>query len=109
MNNTAEILNKQKKQNRLKKEVKQMKKKIPSFFIGFIFFVAISLYFIENLFKLFFEKNFNFIISFVILFCLLYVFFLILCYYKIKNKIKDYKALGKQLYHLMKLEVTKNE
>ena len=43
MNKTAEILSKQKRQNQLKKEVKRMKKKIPVFFIGAIFFVGITL------------------------------------------------------------------
>ena len=56
MNKTAEILRKQKRQNQLKKEVKRMKKKIPVFFIGAIFFVGITLSLVEKKFNIFFHK-----------------------------------------------------
>ena len=105
MNKTAEILSKQKRQNQLKKEVKNIKKKLPSFFIGVIFFVAVILYFIENKFNIFFVNNVNFITGIVLFLCLFSLIFVFISYHIINKKKKEDKALGLQLYHLMKLEV----
>ncbi len=110
MNKTAEILSKQKRQNQLKKEVKSMKKKIPVFFIGAIFFVGITLSLVEKKFNIFFHNNVDFIIGTLIFLCMFSLIFLLISDYITKKKIKKYKALGSELYHLMKLEVTdKNE
>jgi predicted membrane channel-forming protein YqfA (hemolysin III family) len=110
MDKNAEILNKQKRQSQLKKEVQDIKKKLPSFIIGFIFFVAVSLYFFEQKFYEFFGNSVNFIIAIVIFLCLFSLFFVFRSYRIIKKKEKEAKTLGSQLYHLMKLEVApKNE
>ena len=110
MNRTAEILSKQKRQKQLKKEVKRMKKKIPVFFIGSIFFVGITLSLVEKKFNLFFHKNVDFIIGTLIFLCIFSLIFVLISDYITKKKIKKYKALGSELYHLMKLEIIeKNE
>ena len=110
MDKNKEIIKKQKKQSQLKKEVKAIKKKLPKFIIGFIFFVAVSLYFSENKFYDFFGNSVNFIIGIVIFLCLFSLFFVFRSYHIIKKKEKEAKTLGSQLYHLMKLEVApKNE
>ena len=110
MDKNAEILNKQKRQSQLKKEVQDIKKKLPSFIIGFIFFVAVSLYFLENKFYKFFGNSVNFIIGIVIFLCIFSLFFVLRSYKIIKKKEQESKAIGAQLYHLMKLEVApKNE
>ena len=110
MNKTAEILSKQKRQNQLKKEVKSMKKKIPVFFIGAIVFVGITLSLVEKKFNIFFHNNVDFIIGMLIFLCMFSLIFLLISVYITKKKIKKYKALGSELYHLMKLEaIDKNE
>ena len=110
MNRTAEILSKQKRQKQLKKEVKRMKKKIPVFFIGCIFFVSITLSIIEKKFNIFFHNNVDFIIGTLIFLCIFSLIFVLISDYITKKKIKKYKALGSELYHLMKLEIIeKNE
>ena len=103
MNKTAEILSKQRRQNQLKKEVKRMKKKIPSFFIGSIFLVAVTLSLIEKNYNVFFHNNVNFIIGMLISLCLFSLIFVLISDYIVKKKIQKYKALGSELYHLMKL------
>lgn len=103
MNKTAEILSIQKRQNQLKKEVKRMKKKIPSFFIGSIFLVAVTLSLIEKNYNVFFHNNVNFIIGMLISLCLFSLIFVLISDYIVKKKIQKYKALGSELYHLMKL------
>lgn len=110
MEKSKEILNKQKKQNKLKKEVKNIKKKLPSFIIGFIFFSAISLYFLEDKFYSFFGNSVNLVIAIVILFSIICFIFLYNNFMKIKKKEKESKILGSELYKLMKLEKeTKDE
>ena len=110
MNRTAEILSKQKRQKQLKKEVKRMKKKIPVFFIGAIFFVGITLSLVEKKFNIFFHNHVDFIIGMLIFLGLFSLIFVLISDYITKKKIQKYKALGTELYHLMKLEISnKNE
>lgn len=107
---SSEILSQQKKQKVLKNEIKVIKKKLPTYIIGFIFFATISLYFLENSFYSFFGKNVDFIIPIIILLSLFSLFFLLRSYYTIKKKQKEAKSIGSKLYKLMKLDVdTKNE
>ncbi len=108
MNKSKEILNYQKKQNALKSEVKKIKKKLPTYIIGFVFFVVVSLYFLEDKFYAFFGNNVNYIIGLVILLSLFSLFFLLRSYIKIKNKQKESKAIGSKLYKLMKLDSNTN-
>lgn len=110
MDKNIEILNKQKRQNELKHEVKEIKKKLPSLIIGFVFFTFISLYFLEDRFYQFFGNNANFAMSGAIILGVFTLFYIYRSYLKIKKKQKEAKLIGAQLYKLMKLEVeTKNE
>ena len=105
MDKNTEILSKQKKQNELKAEVQQIKNKLPKYILGFIFFVAVSLYFLEDKFFDFFGNSANFIFSTVIILCLFTFFFILRSYIVIKKKQKESKEIGVQLYNLMKLDV----
>lgn len=110
MDKNKEILNKQKRQNEIKKEIKEIKKKLPSFLIGFIFFTVVSLYFLEEKFYLFFGNSVDFVRAIVILLGVFSLGFVLKSYLKIKKKEKESKAIGSQLYKLQKLEVDqKNE
>ncbi len=101
MDKRNEIL---KKQNELKKEVKFIKKKIPSYIIGFIFFTVVSLYFLEDNFYHFFGNSVNLVIGFVLLLTVVCFFFLFKNFLKIKKNESESKALGSELYRLMKLD-----
>ena len=110
MNKNKEILKKQKTQNKIKKEVKAIKKMLPSYIIGFIFFAIVGLYFLEDKFYHFFGNSVNLVIGFVILLTIVCLFFLFNSFIKIKKKEKESKVLGSELYKLMKLEkLTKDE
>jgi hypothetical protein len=110
MEKNKEILKKQKKQSELKKEVLDIKKKTPSYIVGFVLFVAIGLYFLEDKFYQFFGNSVNFIIGIVIFLCLFSLFFIYRSYKIIKKKELESQEIGVQLYQLMKLDVTpKNE
>jgi polyferredoxin len=108
MNKTAEILSKQKRQNQLKKEVKRMKKKIPVLFIVSIFFVGVTLFLVEKKFNIFFHNHVDFIIGMLIFLGLFSLIFVLISDYITNKKIQKYKALGSELYHLMKLKVSDN-
>jgi len=111
MDKKQQILLKQKRQNELKNEIRKLKKKLPSLIIGFIFFVFVSLYFLEDKFYHFFGNSVNFIFSTVILLCIFSLTFILKNYIKTKKKQKEVKNIGIQLYKLMKLEesISKNE
>ena len=111
MDKNKEILFKQKRQNELKIQILKLKKKLPSLIIGAIFFVAVSLYFLEDKFYHLFGNSVNFIFSAVILLGIFSTFLLLYGYFKIKIKEKEIKEIGIQLYKLNRLEldITKNE
>ena len=110
MEKNKEILKKQKRQSALKEEVQEIKRKTPSYIIGFILFVAVGLYFLEDKFYQFFGNSVNFIIGIVIFLCLFSLFLVYRSNKKIKKKELESQEIGVQLYQLMKLEVTpKNE
>ncbi|WP_299061960.1 TIGR00366 family protein [uncultured Polaribacter sp.] len=105
MNKQKEIRNKQKQQSELRNEVKKIKKKLPTYIIGFIFFAFIGLYFLEEKFYQLFGNSVNFVFSVVVMICLFSLFFILKSYFKIKKKKIAAKIIGAQLYELMKLEV----
>ena len=110
MDKNKEILNKQKRQNELKNELKKSKKNIPSFIIGFIFFATISFYFLEDKFYLYFGNSVSFVRVIIIFLGLFSLFFGIKGYIKIRQKENEVKSIGSQLYKLLKLdEETKDE
>ena len=105
MDKNKEILNQQKRQNQLKSEVIEIKKRLPTFIIGFIFFTFISLYFLEDKFYQFFGNSVNFFRTIIIFLGLFSLFFIFRSYSKIKKKQKESKLIGAKLYKLMKLEI----
>ena len=110
MEKKEEILIEQKRQNKLKEEIQKLKKKLPSIIIGFIFFIAVSLYFLEDKFYHFFGNNANFIFTAVIILVVFSIFLILTSYFKIRKKEKEINEIGIKLYKLQKLEVEpKNE
>ncbi|MEO9571483.1 MAG: hypothetical protein ABJH82_04280 [Polaribacter sp.] len=109
MDKNKEILKKQKRQNQIKKEVKEIKKKIPSFIIGFIFFTIVSLYFLEDSFYRFFGNSVDLVRIIVVVLGLFSFSFLLISYIKIKKREKESKDIGSQLYKLQKLEIEKED
>lgn len=108
MDKNREILKQQKKQNILKAEIKVIKKKIPTYLIGFVFFVIVSLYFLEDKFYHFFGNSVDVIIAVVVLLSVFSLLIVIRFYIKIKQKQKEAKAIGSKLYKLMKLDAEAN-
>ena len=110
MNKNREILKHQKKKNALKTEVRGLKKKLPTYIIGFLFFVSVSLYFLENTFYDYFGNSVEFLIIIVVVLSIISLLFLTKNYLKIKQLQRESKSIGIKLYKLMKLESeTKNE
>ena len=106
MSKNKEIVALQKKQKAIKREISYLKKKLPTFIVGFILFTFVSLYFLEDKFYKFFGNGVKAIIGVVILsgcFCL---FLIYRNYRKIKTKTAASKNIGIQLYNIMKLEDT---
>ncbi|WP_159951430.1 hypothetical protein [Polaribacter septentrionalilitoris] len=110
MSKNKEILEHQKKQNTLKTQVKEIKRKLPTYIIGFLLFAFVSLYFLENTFYNYFGKNVNLIIIIVVILSVFSLFILIRSYLKVKQLQRESKSIGSKLYKLMKLETeTKDE
>jgi Ca2+/Na+ antiporter len=104
MNKIKKIVAHQKKQAALKKEVEKIKKTIPTYLVGIIFFMVIIFMITESNVYTYFGNTLNFIkISMLttLLFCFIYL-------YQSKRRIREKKELSKniglQIYHLMKLE-----
>ena len=104
MQKNKEISTLQKEQKALKKEIIAIKKKLPKYIIGFVLFTVISLYFLEDKFHSFFGSGVNLILSGVIFFGCVCLFFIYNSYNKIKKKRKEANDLGTKLYMIMKLD-----
>jgi cytochrome bd-type quinol oxidase subunit 2 len=100
-NNEISLL--QKEQKDLKKEIIEIKKKLPRYVIGFILFTVISLYFLEDKFHSHFGNAVNLILTGLIFFGCVCLFFIYKSYNRIEKKKKESKLLGTKLYNLMKL------
>ena len=104
MNTGKEILAKQRKQEKLKREIKNIKKKTPIYLIGIVFVMFILVFSLEHRVYIYFGGNLFFIaisLFFTLFICCLYYY---LSQMKIKEKEKLSKAIGSKLYRLMKLE-----
>ncbi|TXD48895.1 hypothetical protein [Polaribacter sp. IC073] len=101
---THEIIAYQKKQEELKKETKKIKETTPSYIVGFVFIMFLTVFAIESKVYSYFGGTLNFI-SVSVLFTL---FTGLLYFYVSQKRIKEKKKLSKdiqsKLYHLMKLE-----
>ncbi|ARV07858.1 hypothetical protein BTO04_14635 [Polaribacter sp. SA4-10] len=93
----------------LKEEIINIKKRLPTFIIGFSFFTFVAIYFLEDKLYAFFGNGVNYNITGVILigfFCLIFVYKSL---NSVSKKEKEIKALSSKLYDLMKLEKRTNE
>ena len=104
MNKGKKILAKQRKQDKLKKEIKNIKKKVPIYLLGIVFVMFIVVYKLEHKVYIYFGGTLLFItisLFFTLFICCVY-------YFRSKMKIQEKeelsKAIGSKLYHLMKLE-----
>ncbi|WP_299056565.1 hypothetical protein [uncultured Polaribacter sp.] len=103
MNKNLEILEKQKKQDQLKQEVKNYKKKLPSLLLLIVFTSALILYFFEDyIFSILGTHTLIKASFFLIISCISVILF---SFIKIRQKEKETKSIGIELYNLMKLEV----
>lgn len=96
----------QKDQKALKKEIIDIKKKLPTYIIGFVLFTAISLYFLEDRLHSYFGNGVNLILFGVIFLGVICLFFIYRSYQKIQKKRKESKLIGTKLYNIMKLDDT---
>ena len=94
----------QEAQKLLKKEIKSLKKKIPYFIIGFIFFSIGCISVFEGKFNDLFGNSYNLILSIIVLLILTSIAYIILTAFKVKVKNSQIKTIGLQLYNMMKLK-----
>ncbi len=104
MNKNKEIQALQREQKQLKKEIKKIEKAIPIYLISFVFIMFLIVFYIEDKVYPFFNGIFNFIAFALCLIILLSFFLVSFQRKKIKEKQKLSKAIGSNLYRLMKLE-----
>ncbi|GAB7257471.1 hypothetical protein OBPA_19360 [Polaribacter sp. OB-PA-B3] len=104
MNNNNEILEYQKEQKLLKKEVEQIKKAIPIYLTSIIFVMFLLFFLLESKLYSFFGGIKNFIIFCILLSVSICGFYVYLSTKKIKQKEKLSKNIGSKIYNLMKLE-----
>lgn len=97
------------RQTSLKKTVKKLKKKIPYFILGFIFFGTALVILIEGVLNKFLGNSYDFILITSVFFVLLSSSYMIIMTVKINRISKEIKLLGEKMYHKMKLQDLKNE
>ncbi|MDX6747698.1 hypothetical protein SHK09_12920 [Polaribacter sp. PL03] len=104
MSKNKEIIAYQKEQTILKKEVLHIKKTMPVYIIGTVFFMFLIVFAIEGKVYTYFGGTLNFMAFstfFTLIICVLYFYN---SQKKIKEKEKLSKAISSKLYNLMKLE-----
>lgn len=104
MNKNKEIALLQKEQKTLKKEIVDIKKKLPTYIVGFVLLTFVGLYFLEDKFYNYFGNGVDIILSGVIISGIICLFFIYINFLKIKKKKKQAKLLGTKLFNIMKLE-----
>ena len=104
MNKNSEILEYQKEQKLLKKEVEQIKKTVPFYLVSVIFVMFLMFFLLESKVYSFFGGIKNFIIFCIILTISICVSYVYLSIKKVKRKEKLSKNIGSKIYNLMKLE-----
>ncbi|PWG05357.1 hypothetical protein [Polaribacter aquimarinus] len=103
MTKNKEIALLQKNQKALKKEIIEIKKKLPTYIIGAILFTFVGLFFLENNFYDFFGNGVDIILYGVILSATICLILVYVTYLKINKKKKESKAIGTKVYNIMKL------
>lgn len=99
----------QSRQKKIKKEIKKIKKRLPTIIIGFSFLTFIALYSLEDKFYKLFGNGVNYITSGVIFIGIVCLFLVYKSFNSIGRKEKENKTLGLKIYNLMKLEEITNE
>ncbi len=94
----------QEEQKLLKKEIISLKKQIPYFIIGFIFFSIGCVSVFEGKFNNLFGNSYNLILCIIVLLVLISISYIILITFKVKVKNSQIKAIGLELYNMMKLK-----
>lgn len=99
-----QIIGLRNQQDRLKREIKRIKKKLPYHFFGLVF-LSMGLYFLLSDYTVnTFGNDINFIMFLILLAALAMTVFLVLAYKAIKERNKKIRFINNQLYKLMKLE-----
>ena len=88
----------------LKGEISNLKSQIPTFLIGFLFVMVLSIYFLEGRVYHFFGNGMNFIKFGIGPFILLSLLYIYISRKKVLNKEKKLKVISGKLYQLMKLD-----
>jgi DMSO/TMAO reductase YedYZ heme-binding membrane subunit len=102
--NQHEVVALEKLQRKLKKEIKTLKKRMPYYIIGFLFFGFIIFGLFDNNLNKYVGNSVNLFIVIGIISCSLCLIYLIITSNKIANRRKESKELGSKLYRIMKLE-----
>ena len=92
------------KQAILKENVTELKTKLPTYLLGFLFFSVCIIYYLEDKVYHFFGNAINFIRFGVLLSVIISVIFAYASYSKVYKKQQELKRIGSKLYSLMKLE-----
>jgi uncharacterized membrane protein len=102
--NKHEVIALEERQRKLKKEVKQIKKRMPYYITGFFFFSFLIIGLFEGKLDKYIGDSINFIIIVGIVCCATCLVYLITLTKKVASKKKENKEIGSKLYRLMKLE-----
>ena len=109
MNKNLEILKQRDKQEKLKKDIVNIKTNVPRYIIFYTLLSAIGIYYFEDKVYPLFGTAINFIITVIVLLVVLSFLYAFINIQKIKAKEKELKKINSKLYDLMKLEVEKND
>ncbi len=104
MSKNIEILAYQKEQSELKKEIQKIKKSIPIYLTGIVFFMFLIVFVLDSKVYTYFGGSLNFFTFSSILTLVICFIYFYTSQFKIKEKEKSAKAIGSKLYNLMKLE-----
>lgn len=94
----------EKRQGQLKKEIKQIKKRMPYYITGFFFFSILIIGLFDGKPEKFIGDSINFIIVVGIVCCVTCLIYLIVLAKKIASKKKEDEEIDNKLYDLLKLE-----
>ncbi len=108
MGKNKEILSLRNYQAGLKKEIENLKIKIPQYSVGYVFLVALFIYFFDEKLYHYFGGSINFIKASIAFFLFIGVIILYKFHLKIKKKESEINRTQAKLYKYMRLE-NKNE
>lgn len=102
-NTNQQITTYENKQRTLKKEKKLLKKKVPYFLFGLLFFALGTITLLDGKCNEYLGNSNNLILITLSLLLIISFVYLIIVSVKIKRKNTEIKTLGNKLYQLMKL------